>query len=719
VQRVFISYSRVDIERAAALQRALDRHCDVFLDLRDIPVSVPWFDEIQQAMRGAALMLALDSAAWRSSENCQAELIAADRWLVPVLRCAPHDLHDDEIIGRVITALDERTATDDRRSELFVRAGNWSSLGRGSSHLVGGRTLRRYLGLGGSAGTVFPTEVHEYLGACRRRQKRVRALRTAGVIGAVLLVWGGITMRGAFDQANQRLDDSIVSQDDAARLEAASIVGPYAYLDALVHAPTDFVGALAHHEFARALSATLPQGVQAPGVPGNDVLVPPAQIHRLTANSPDGRLTAQADSGAAITVVDAASGVLNRRVLASRTPSAIAWSPFGTELAVAVGRDIELLDVRHGTAPVVIRGASAQIDGIAFVGNELNAHLVDDRVVTWASPVAGRLPALTDWAMDARPIPGTSRTVVLGRDGTLSIIDAASGTRVAVLDSGVSAPSVPTRIDVGPDGKTVAVAASTPGKGGSIVLVDLASGNGVATAVTGCTPSDVSFDASEDTVYFACLGSSIGVLDVASRQATIRTVDLDGDSASIVSVSAARGRLVVGTDRGKILELDPRSASIVDQKLLSCAESVTPVRLSHDGIHLYHGGTSAANFGCDARGDFETRPTTWHKFAFPGQDANQVHAVAVSPDDQLVAFGFSDGSVWIFDAINMDPMSIRRPFFGDIRGLGFGSDGTTLVVASRDGDVSIQLLSHEMKSIEDERQIARDRLDRGRALGLY
>src|SRR4029078_2710540 len=94
------------------------------------------------------------------------------------------------------------------------------------------------------------------------------------------------------------------------------------------------------------------------------------------------------------------------------TPSTLAWSPYGTELAVSVGKDIELLDVRHGTSPMVIRGATSPIDGIAFVGDKLNAHLTDGRVVTWPSPVAGRLPRLTDWLMDAKATPGTTPTAL-------------------------------------------------------------------------------------------------------------------------------------------------------------------------------------------------------------------------------------------------------------------------------------------------------------------
>jgi hypothetical protein len=89
MSRVFISYSRKDSEFALKLANDLRRlQFHVWIDQLDIPVSVPWDDEIEKALDAATHFLLILSTSSVSSPNVKDELALAldeNKIIIPVL----------------------------------------------------------------------------------------------------------------------------------------------------------------------------------------------------------------------------------------------------------------------------------------------------------------------------------------------------------------------------------------------------------------------------------------------------------------------------------------------------------------------------------------------------------------------------------------------------------------------------------------------------------
>src|SRR5688572_24464393 len=76
---VFISYARADAETVDRIAAALEKlQVRIWLDRRDIPVSIPWFEEVRAAVEAADLMAICASPNWELSQSCQLERRAAE-----------------------------------------------------------------------------------------------------------------------------------------------------------------------------------------------------------------------------------------------------------------------------------------------------------------------------------------------------------------------------------------------------------------------------------------------------------------------------------------------------------------------------------------------------------------------------------------------------------------------------------------------------------------
>jgi hypothetical protein len=89
VHHSFVSYSRSDAAWVQQLVARLERHgVRIWIDRRDIPVTVPWMDEVRDAITEADLFLCCDSPAFQSSDNCRAETDLAAQAGKPQLKVA-------------------------------------------------------------------------------------------------------------------------------------------------------------------------------------------------------------------------------------------------------------------------------------------------------------------------------------------------------------------------------------------------------------------------------------------------------------------------------------------------------------------------------------------------------------------------------------------------------------------------------------------------------
>ena len=709
--RVFLSYSRVDSAPALAIADDLRRNgLEVWLDQRDIPVSVPWLEEIEAAIRGAALMLVLDSDHWRASENCQAELSIAERWSVSQVRVRSADT----VVGDVLIALAQRTPEDAVRTELFVRAGDWASHGHPRGALVSGRTLGRYAAVAQRNQARLPREVSEFIGTCYRRQRRRKVLSKIGVLSAIALIIGGIATYGALGLTNSSIDTAIESMDNSARYDVLYQMNPYSHLDYLARA-ADVDSWLVDLQFARGFSGLLPQQVVDAENPDAARLVPPSQIGVMSALGPDGTSRAEVATGSTLVITDEVTGETRRVLTAGSRPSTIAWSPDGSWLAVGTGSDVELLDVRHGNSSQILRGSTGRVTGLSVTGSMVNALTDAPAVVSWPTPFASSLLSGAGWVMDAESVPGGDEVAVLDRSGILVLIDAKDRLEKKRIDTGLTGDdSLAVTMAINPAGTEVAVIGRSRSRpGASLLLIDLATGQVANHLVDACNPIDLAYREGDAEIIFACGDAGVGVFDVSGHRQTVVQ-----QAARVSSVATGGGIIAAGSDTGGIHILD-QSLNEIGRGFAECPQEVRPVRFAPDGRYVFHGGTSVGSMTCAIRGSFGSGAMSWDHFIFSGQQAHESRALAVSPNGALVAFGFADGTVRIYGVELMQPVAVVRPFSGEVRGLAFGGSGDTLTIATRDGDVAVEPVHFRIQNLEDKRAQAKLIVDRAVSLGLY
>lgn len=214
--RIFISYSRKDqgfVHNLNDALQALKR--ETWVDLKDIPFTGVWEQEIYSAIEGADIFVFIISPDSIQSEVCAKELnhaVAHNKKLVPIVRrdCDPkatppalaalnwlffRESDDfDKSFRDLLKAFDTDLDWVKAHTRLLVRAKEWSSDRRDKSSLLRGSDLKEAEGwLSEAHGKEpAPTTLHaEYVTASRKaatkRQRVMIGAITAGLAVAVTL----------------------------------------------------------------------------------------------------------------------------------------------------------------------------------------------------------------------------------------------------------------------------------------------------------------------------------------------------------------------------------------------------------------------------------------------------------------------------------------------------------------------------------------------------
>ncbi len=134
MHHVFVSYSRSDSYWVTQLVPRLEaRGIPMWIDQRDIPVTLPWMDEIQDAIAESDLFLICDSINSQSSQACAVEKSIAVR--SGKRQC-------QVTVGSDLAAVEEHVAdallqvglSRYRRTELVVLSRDWD---RAAGHAAG------------------------------------------------------------------------------------------------------------------------------------------------------------------------------------------------------------------------------------------------------------------------------------------------------------------------------------------------------------------------------------------------------------------------------------------------------------------------------------------------------------------------------------------------------------------------------------------------------
>lgn len=722
---VFISYSRQDItvvRRAAS--HLNERGVRTWIDLSDIPASVPWSDEIADGIRGSALVVAFDSFAFFASTPCASELKAANTYGVKVLHVDADETSPDQVLAQVESYLRSRTPDQRARTELLVRAGQWIRASRSSRLLVRGTTLKKYL-LVSRADPTLPVDVGRFLRASRSRQTRNAVLAALGVCLAWLVARGGNNLVKLNEDTTERVLNEIDTLTAIAHFSDTLDHNVYAGMDNL-SIQSELEGLLLG-QIVRAMAIDVPTAVEdetAGGQPQSVSLPDGADptLAGIVATSgcaaldETESLLAACDSGSAtVSVYDTGTGALVLRAPVADASQAVAFSPDSRALAIGSGEDVLLLSMTGvaGSA-TTLTGSIGAVERAGFSedGQTVWAVTSAGKRVTWRTPGGRTLFYDPDlWPMDSTTVPSTGQVVILGRDGRIATIVPAEPDRPR--EERWRAPGVAVAVAAHPTEPLLAIAYSSDDVG---FLGLLRPGTRTAASIElPCLPRDVAFGL--DRAYVACPASEVLEVDYGDR--SISRLALEGHMPT--SVAVVGDHLLVGTATGLILEVSEEFDSTEGRVDYACPQTAEALVGTPDGRWVFNAGVSAARPTCAARLSVGDLGGTWTRdmFAVGPVAQSEARGLAVSPDSSLVAYGFADGTVVLHTTEDLNPTSIHRGFGSEIRGLAFTSDAEMLVVTSRDGRVSAIDVAADHASPAQLRQRLGERVDTAIALGFY
>ncbi len=294
-----------------------------------------------------------------------------------------------------------------------------------------------------------------------------------------------------------------------------------------------------------------------------------------------------------------------------------------------------------------------------------------------------------------------------GADGSTGIVrfwDAESGEEVGIYHGQLG--DIVFGMDVSDDGRLAAIAirnirvlAATPGgePTGRTDIIDLTTGQRVATSPSRRTPSRVTFGRDAQSVIVSeydnhsTLADQLHVLDARSG-AVLRTRDLDPkshwmsvrspDGKTFAALPTSRGAAVASNaDRpGTMLILDARTLETV-REIDQIPEAQMSLAFSPDGTRIATGGADGAVriFAVE----------TGKVLASASGQGMEVLTLSFSPDGSRLASAGIDRMVRIWDAASLDPLAAFAGHAGHIGCVDWDADGHRLVSCSGDSTVRV------------------------------
>lgn len=704
---VFVSYSRRESQLVAPVVESLiSSGVKVWLDQSSIPVSVPWMDEIVQAIRGASLVVICESLDWHSSPNCAVELQIAERFGKRVLYVDAATLSGAEISELVRAELGKVDDGERLLAELLARSFRWSRSGRHSSYLAGGKVLRRYRrihGLAASRADSADPDTLAFLRASRRRERRRRTLGASASLATFLLLLGPSVFNKATEELQHQLSDATTRMNRQLAMQRAIAFNGYVGLAKALQVTSDGKDTFStRSSLSLSLSTELPRTY----VTGH----PPSgfgHAHNNRTPSGVGGGYATVATGSHKVLIHHADGSVSQRFYADGPVSALAWRGDGRQIAIADESGVHVVDARRGGEVVVLRGAT-HAGALRWLGDDsLEAWTSDGHRATWIwSRVHVLAHKTTWWFMDTAQAPDGTVAAV-SRDGSVVALDGSSG-RISTATEVHGGPA--TAIAAIPSGWIVAVAGQRP----ALVEV-MRSGRKVRISAPGCVPSDVTWSPALQAVVVGC--------GAGGRYATWRTASrhLEMHNSPLIDISAVAtardGGVILAGGPIEYAKLGPTGqASVLRGGDPGCLDGARQMLVTGSGTIFATGAGVQA--GCSQELIPSDNGVVTHSLFLPSLKAAEARGLAISHDGSMLAIGASDGSVEIIRPGDFALLQIDHFTGSEIRGIEFAKDDASMIVVTRDGDVFRVPVHMARKSMADGRRLAKQRLAQGRSWGL-
>lgn len=705
---------------------------ETWVDQRDLPVSLPWLDEVRDAVEEAGAFLICDSSEWRASPACAAEKAVAEEcgkpiFLVPV--GADHTSSSASVVGQLqMVAPGLRDGT-----ELRIRSRDWARAGRPKGMLVGRRVRRRLakaIALSPEAAVVG----REFLRDSRRRTIRRAAISiVAGVtisiaLSVVVLLQA---VRVYITKINEEQAQEYQDENDALSRMRVDV---YAGLDTARSSGTDETAARADI-IDQALATPVPDDAfRVPaGASGFASTVVGEQVFVL---AKDGTVWNRASAATDVrdatsatmtppTVVETGwtvavqptsavislrrNGTLLRTIVASAPVTVGVVSPSGRFVAVSTAFGVEIFDVETGDHRTTLRGAD-RADALAWSSaSDRVWATAGGTVVSWPFSL-GRLlvdePA--EWFQAIFPGRELGTAWVADRDGALRLISLETGQtqRTVRVNDVAYLVAGDATLD---EAVIIGSAASW--------IVNLTDGSSRTFNAGACDHGRPALDSGRSVILLPCSGGPVKILDARDGHEE-QSLDVPFPGSRTVVVSATTGRVYVGSKGGQMYRASDDLTRISLLTTVQCRAEILAIAIAPEDAALSPVGTGAGEVGCGTRAIGNGGGYQWDALidALPNSISSQ--ATSFMDDGQVLVVGYSDGTVVFRPTANLLPAIEINSVSGAIRDMYYRQDTNELFVVTRTGVVealSVRAADVTNRSLADR---AGRILDRARELGL-
>jgi WD40 repeat protein len=731
--KVFISYSRKDIEFARRLTQELQKgDLDFWIDWEGIPPTVDWWREIEKGIEEADVFLFLISPDSAKSKVCRQELESAIKNGKRLIPLVVRDINSEETpaelshlnwiffrenddfeaaLKKLLTSIHTDYEWVQEHRWLQVRALDWQRDNKDPGSLLRGKDLQdaEFQLATNTSKEPHPTDLQrEYVFESRKAADRQRRITTgisiAGIIVmAALAVFGLVQARNATNQAAaaqtaqndaqvastlavSNASTAVASELEARRQTQIARIRELATL-AIIKRPNDYAlsSLLGLEVFYK-----MPESLSTRGVVLNNAQINPQLLQYLAAHhgfvysaafSPDGRILASSSEDQTIILWDVATRLpIGEPLVSQNSAYSVAFSPDGRTLAAGMSDGtVVLWDVAtHQVIGESFTGHSLEVNSVAFSpdGKTLVSGSADTTIILWD------LATHTAIGQPLTSHEGKIWRVIFSPDGKMLASGSADSTVIlwdVTTQTAIGEPLVGHDAEIwsvafSPDGKTLASGSDDK----TIILWDPATGQPIGEPLTGRSGVySVAFSPDGQTLASGNADNMITLWDMTTRQ--LIGQPLNGHSNWINSVAfSPDGKLLASGSQDNTIILWDTTPRQTMEEPLRAPSLVYSVEFSPDGKTLASGSADGKVILWDvATHDALEEPLT-------GQ-GGAVWKVTFSPDGKTLAFGSADGSVSLRDTITHRPIGESLKGHQDIvYGLAFSPDGQTLASGSKD-----------------------------------
>jgi WD40 repeat protein len=733
MHHVFVSYSRTDDPWVEKLIEVLSaKRVRTWQDQSDLPVSVPWMEQIQDAIEESSIVLFCDSPRSRSSDPCAFELATASKLSKPICTVAVGG-DEQAAAAAVIDRLGSLDPVLELQTELLVRSRDWDRAGRPRGALVGSRQRRR-LSRGLAGGVIASAVETAFLAASQRRSMRllIVSLLGSGIVGFSIL--GGLTLQGVQSRYSQINAQQAAIYERTNQALKATKLDPYNGLR--------LAGRLGNLESAA--EADIITGALSDPVPDDAFTVPPGA--RRFATNPVGRLvmviggdgstwlraadavsqrTAKRGSetaprrsaGAWKARAEDKSGIVRvlhgsklfRRIALPAPPSALVVSPDGRQLAAGVGTEVKLVELDSGLIRTTLRGAPSDVSDLAWSSDSGRVWAISNRTVVSWSARQGRvlLNEPQRWFQAILRSRRADQAWVVSRDGLLRKVRLDSGDIVKahrvhdVILSAAGDHNGETAVAIGLDKNWI---------------IELERGKTQTFTLDDCIEGRPALSLTGESIFIPCLQGPVIEVSAANGR-EIRRLPIPEKGANSVAVTPRTGRLLVGGWGGELLEADRARSSVMILRDNPCHPSVLFVAAAQKENRVLPVGEGTGMVGCTRLGLQNPNGTwTWNAIIHAPPNSILAFVAAFDPTGVALAVGYSDGTLVIRPTENLAPAVVVTSVLGAIRDM-FASN-ETLYVVTRAGILQAVPLCPTCLTNKHLARTAHDKLERAIQLKL-